>query len=291
MDGQTQKDGKRPRKGYRLIWSAAVTVLALYIINYLLQAYWAHRHGEYVPEYERVPITEDSDDETLFLQTGLAHTAVNKLIDQDAFNVALELQDAIFEPAETKCSSLFDWFTREDRRESDERIRLVDLQPGDILLTFSTHSVGWRHGHAGLVLDEDAVLESVAIGQSSAVVRPDHWTTYSDFVVLRVKEIDETTQKEVVSYARENLCGVSYRILSGWIGEKAPETDEAWFGAHCSYLIWYAWNRFGYDLDSDGGRLVSCADILNSELVEVVQVYGMDPAKLLVQKKLNKLCQ
>jgi len=25
--------------------------------------------------------------------------------------------------------------------------------------------------------------------------------------------------------------------------------------------------------------------------VEVVQVYGMDPAKLLVQKKLNKLCQ
>ena len=52
--------------------------------------------------------------------------------------------------------------------------------------------------------------------------------------------------------------------------------DEAWFGAHCSYLIWYAWNRFGYDLDSDGGRLVTCDDILNSPLVEIVQVYGLD---------------
>ena len=33
---------------------------------------------------------------------------------------------------------------------------------------------------------------------------------------------------------------------------------------------------FGYDLDSDGGRLVTSADLLHSDLLEVVQVYGMD---------------
>ena len=279
MNGQTRKDGKRWRKLCRVIGSVAVAASALYVTTYLFQVYWAHRTGEYVPGYDRVPITEETEREILFLQTGLGFRAMDKLISQDAFDVALKLQDAIFEPTETKCISLFDWFTREDRRESDGRITLVDLQPGDIILSFSTHSVGWRHGHAGLVLDENSVLESVSIGEVSEVVNVDHWTTYSNFVVLRVKGIDEDLQEEVVSFARENLCDVSYRLLSGWIGEKAPETDEAWFGAHCSYLVWYTWNQFGYDLDSDGGRLVTCDDILKSDLLEVVQIYGMDPVQ------------
>lgn len=266
----------KKKKMKRLIPIALAVLSGLFLANYLLQTLWAHRTEEFVPDYPRVTITEESDDETLFLQTGLGERAIDKLIDQDRFDTALALQDAVFEPSETVCTPLLGWFTREDRREPDGRIELVDLQPGDILLTLATHSVGWRHGHAGLVLDENSVLESVSIGEKSAIVNADHWTTYSNFVVLRVKDADEGLQQEVAEYARENLCGVSYRLLAGWIGEKALETDEAWFGAHCSYLIWYAWNQFGYDLDSDGGRLVSCDDILNSKLVEVVQVYGMD---------------
>ena len=264
----------------RSIPIALVVLSGLFLANYLLQTLWAHRTETIVPDYARVTISEESDYETLFLQTGLGESAIDKLIAQDRFDVALALQDAVFEPAKTLCAPMFGWFTREDRRESDDRVILVDLQPGDILLSLSTHSVGWRHGHAGLVVDADSVLESVSIGEVSDVVGASHWTTYSNFVVLRVKGIDEERQKAVAAYARENLCGVSYRLLSGWIGDKAPQVDEAWFGAHCSYLVWYAWNQFGVDLDSDGGRLVSCADILNSELVEVVQVYGMDPGKL-----------
>lgn len=264
----------------RLIPIALAVLSGLFLVIYLLQTAWAHRNDEFVPDYERLTITEETDRGTLFLQTGLSGSAVDKLIAEDRFEVALELQDATFEPKEAECISLLGWFTREDRREADERITLVDLQPGDILLTFSTHSVGWRHGHAGLVLDEDSVLESVSLGEVSGIMNANHWTTYSNVVVLRVKGTDEALQEEVAAYARETLNGVSYRLLAGWIGEKALETDEPWFGAHCSYLIWYAWNRFGYDLDSDGGRLVSCTDILNSGLVEVVQVYGMDPRRL-----------
>lgn len=49
------------------------------------------------------------------------------------------------------------------------------------------------------------------------------------------------------------------------------------FGMQCAYLVWYAWNHFGYDLDSDGGHFVTSADLLHSDLLEVVQVYAMEP--------------
>ena len=255
------------------------TVLAGVVIcvgNYLLQSCWAHRETYLTPNYERVSIAEDTDPEILFLQTGLGESAIKKLISKNQFDLAIALQDAVFEPKKTECVSLLGWFTREDHRAEDERIVLVDLQPGDILLTFSTHSVGWRHGHAGLVLDEYSVLESVSLGERSAIVGIGHWKTYSDFVVLRVKDADEELKQKVVSFGREHLNDISYRLLAGWLGEKAPGVEEAWFGAHCSYLIWYVWNQFGYDLDSDGGRLVTCDDILNSELVEIVQIYGLN---------------
>ncbi len=263
----------------RIIVSGLFILFGIYVTNILLQTVWAHREEYIGPEYDRVSITEETDRETLFLQTGLGESAIDKLISEDKFELALDLQNAVFEPMKTECVSMLGWFTREDRRAVDERIVLVDLQPGDILLTFSTHSVGWRHGHAGLVLDETSVLESVSLGEKSAVMSADHWRTYSNFVVLRVKGIDEALQKEVASYARTHLNSVSYRLLSGWIGDKAPQIDDPWFGAHCSYLIWYVWKQFGYDLDSDGGRLVTSDDIWNSELLEVVQVYGVDMIK------------
>ena len=275
---QENKPGRR--SVYQWIWSVLAVGTALYIGNYCLQTFSAHRHGEYVPEYDRITINEDMDRELLFLQTGLGSQAIDKLIAQDQFEVAFDLQDAMFEPTKTRCTPLFGWFTREDRRTSDGRIVLADLRPGDILLTFSTHSLGWRHGHAGLVVGENAVLESISIGQVSTVVSADHWRNYKDFVVLRVKGVDEDRQKAVAAYAEDHLNGVSYRLLSGWIGEKAGNIDDPWFGAHCSYLIWYAWNQFGVDLDSDGGRLVTCDDILKSDWVEVVQVYGKAMVRL-----------
>ena len=46
-------------------------------------------------------------------------------------------------------------------------------------------------------------------------------------------------------------------------------------GTHCAHLVWYAYNRFGYDVDSDGGVIVTPRDIFESPVWEVVQVYGM----------------
>ena len=52
------------------------------------------------------------------------------------------------------------------------------------------------------------------------------------------------------------------------------------YATHCSHLVWQAYKHFGYDIDSDGGPLVTCNDIARSDLLEVVQVYGFDPDAL-----------
>lgn len=180
------------------------------------------------------------------------------------------------EAENVECIPLLGWFTMEDRIPKEEAVPLTDLQAGDIILTLSTHSLGWRHGHAGLILDGDTVLECTTWGQKSTIVNLKHWSTYSNYAVLRIKDVTEELQQDVVSFARENLCGVPYHLSAGFIGEKAPELEDAHFGLQCAYLVWYAWEHFGYDLDSDGGRLVTAYDILNSDLVEVVQSSGME---------------
>ncbi|MBQ8804649.1 MAG: hypothetical protein IJZ53_13555 [Tyzzerella sp.] len=260
----------------RVLWIVVSFIIAFALII-ILQKFFAHCEGFFTPDYPQADLSEESDYELIFLQTGLGRSAADKLITQGEFQVILDIQDTFFRSADVECVSLLGWFTREDRIEGKVAIPLVDLQPGDIILTLSTHSLGWRHGHAGLVLDEDSVLECVTLGKDSVIVDASHWNTYSNFAVLRVKQSDEELREEVAFYAKENLCGIPYHLSSGFIGEKAPELDAPQFGMHCSYLVWYAWNHFGYDLDSDGGRLVTSYDLLHSGYLEVVQIYGMDP--------------
>jgi hypothetical protein len=38
--------------------------------------------------------------------------------------------------------------------------------------------------------------------------------------------------------------------------------------------------QFGYDADYDGSWLVTPKDIANSDLFEIVQIYGVDPADI-----------
>lgn len=80
----------------------ALTVLA----NYLLQRFWAHRDGQFVPDYPRVELTEDSDYDTIFLQTGLGRPAVDKLLADGNFQAILDAQDLFFNPPKGECTAL-----------------------------------------------------------------------------------------------------------------------------------------------------------------------------------------
>ena len=180
------------------------------------------------------------------------------------------------------CTALLGWFSREDKRVNTKTGEVVtgpdfkDLQPGDILLTLSTHSLGWRHGHAALVVDETTTLECALWGSNSGYGDPRYFRNYSGYCVLRVKDVPEEIPSQVADYAGKYLYDIPYHISAGFIGPKAPEVSKKYFGLQCSYLVWYAWNHFGYDIDADGGRLVTATDLLESDLLEIVQSYGIE---------------
>ena len=266
------------------IYIALTSLSVLLLCLYVAQTKLVHLGGAFTPDYPKEKIAEGTDYETLLLQTGLGKPAVDKLMENNQLNIALQVQQHFFAQPATECKEIFGWFTKSDRIPKDTAPDFVDLQPGDVLLTLSTHSVGWRHGHAGLVVDESTVLECMTLGNDSELASVKHWSKYSNFAVLRVKGVTSELQEQVVAYAKENLCGVPYRLSAGLIGRKDCQPEEIWFGLQCSYLVWYAWNQFGYDLDSDGGRLVTARDLLESDLLEVVQIYGMDPRRFLGEK-------
>lgn len=273
------------KKILKRIITVLAIMLVLYFLLYFLQNFWAHRQGEFTPDYQRITLKKDSDYETIFLQTGLGKDAVDKLLTEEKFDTILEAQNSFWEAEEIICKPVFGLFSRVDKIKKKHTMPFVDLQAGDILVTLSTHSAGWHHGHAGVVLDEENVLECVKWGEESEIVNVNHWKTYSNYVVLRVKNASEEQRKEVAQYAKDNLCGVPYRLTVGILGKKNLDLNGKTFGTNCGHCVWYVWQKFGYNLDSNGGRLVTPQDLLYSEYLEVVQVSGMDPREFLTKFK------
>lgn len=246
-----------------------------------LQKYYAHISEPFTPYYERVELTKNTNHQIIFLQTGLGKPVVEKLIEEDRFDEILKAQDIFFTSPDVKCREMIGHFTMEDVLASGERVPFYDLRAGDILVTLSTHSAGWRHGHAALVITDDILLECRQLGTKSSFEDLDYWEDYSNYAVLRVKGASAELGETVKNYSMENLCRVPYNLLSGVIGPKAPPADSKTFGLYCTNLMWYAWYQQGIDLDSDGGKIVTANDLLHSENVEIVQLFGMDPTEFI----------
>ncbi len=254
----------------------ALLVLAIAVI-YLPQRFIAHSDEPFVPDYPRVELTFNTDYETIFLQTGLGRAAVDKLRAENNFDAVALAQNRFFTTPQIDCVPMFDWFTREDGLGDTECPDFADLQMGDVLVTLSTHSFGWRHGHAAIVIDEYTVLECQQMGTEVSLEGIYYWTNYSNWAVLRPKSVTKEQQEAVCEFGLDKLKGKPYNILSGIFGPKAPDINDENTGFYCTNLIWYAWNNFGLDLDSDGGKIVTAYDLLHSDELEVVQLYGMDP--------------
>ena len=118
-------------------------------------------------------------------------------------------------------------------------------------------------------------LEAAVLGKNAEVLDADRWRTYTNFIVLRVKDSTEELKNRVDADARKLLEDIPYSLSSGLFGPKSPEIPKT---AQCAYLPWYAWNHVGIDLDSDKGKLVTVMDLLKSPYLEVIQVYGLNPA-------------
>ena len=155
---------------------------------------------------------------------------------------------------------------------------IVAVEAGDILLTPCSHTFGWRNGHAALVVDAKGrrTLESVVLGSKSSVQRLSKWEGYPQFAVLRLRGASAEERAQIAVWAMQHLTGVPYDLAVGLLTPKQPDEQEI-TGTQCAHLVWLAYAAFGYDIDGNGGRLVIPDDIARSPLLEIVQVYGVDP--------------
>ncbi len=247
------------------------------------------------PDYPRIDLEHvlskesfsKEDYNILYFQTGLGRSAIDEIKsgNSDWAQRMLLFQDKFF----ARISYICEKNSPVSREESivDESgsyiagTELAPLHEGYILVTKSSHTYGWRNGHSALVIDavNGRTLESVVLGKNSSIQDICKWTNYPNFILLRPKNCSYEEMKAIADTAQELLLDIPYDLTVGIFSPKHAGMDKI-TGTHCSHLIWQAYSYYGFDLDSDGGALVTPNDIANSPMLEVVQVYGVDPGNI-----------
>lgn len=287
-DEKRIKRGKRRKKKLSMLYVAVLSLAFLFVCILILMVWTyscepsAHRQ----PSVQRVDIGEilkkenwnSQDYEILTAQTGLSGEVLQKLEEQGRREELFTLQEEYFRPVSIRCEP--NSIISKEEYVADEQGRQIKgmsipyVEEGDILITFCSHAFGWRNGHAGLIVDAERrlVLEAQVLGSPSVITSLDHWESYPSFIVLRLKDAGREERAAVAAYAKENLKDVSYRLTAGiWdTGE-----EEMVSGTQCAHLVWYAYQHFGYDLDSDGGLIVTPNDLFGSDKLMVIQKFGM----------------
>lgn len=247
------------------------------------------------PDYEKVDLTEiiektewsEEDYTTIYRQTGLTKLGADAIKDTP-FRLR-DFQTALFFEGYTHHLAAAPTTQHDQLWDPDTQAAytapIVPLEKGDILISSSCHTFGWRNGHAAIIVDADRgyTLESLALGMNSTLNRNGAvWFQHAaNFMVLRLKDADESVRADVADVAMELLLDIPYSVTVGILSKKDQCSGRTKASeTHCSHLVWQAYKNFGYDLDSDGGGLVTCQDLSRSPLLEVVQVYGFNLEKL-----------
>jgi uncharacterized protein YycO len=247
------------------------------------------------PDYPRVDLApvlskdsfEDKDYFTLYCQTGLGRPAVDEIKElyEDWRQRILKFQEDFWKEVRFTCEKNSP-ISREESivDEHGNYISGIDMAPlheGYILVTKASHTYGWRNGHSALIVDADngKTLESVVLGRNSSIQDINKWTNYPNFILLRPKGATYEQMREISFTAVKLLYDIPYDLTVGIFSPKSADMDKI-SGTHCSHLIWQAYRYHGYDLDSDGGMIVTPKDIAASPDLEIVQVYGANPLNI-----------
>lgn len=269
-----------------ILLKGIVIMVAILLIVKILDHYGSTDSPSEYPDYERVDLDEAinfhnvykgrMDEETekmLFLQTGLGEEGIQTLLEE--------------------CDSSADFYR--DIKEYQEQLfsgtgikNMVTLKDGDVLVSMSQRLCYYPHGHAAIVIDgeENRILEARSYVAGSCVCKQEKWSKLSSFVVLRLKE--EVTEKFIEKeneapaesaavYAAENLDGLKYSLLK----DLRPLSDTTPEYTQCAHLVWYAYYANGLDIDENRGIIIKPKDFLKSDVLEIVQVFGINPKDLL----------
>lgn len=283
LDNMQTDRGKTKRTKKKRGWVILLALLLFVgtVLGFLQigSIYTGKTWSQFCPDYEKVdllPILEkealtDEDYETLYRQTGLTKLGIDDLKAQGRLDRILQIQTYFFKK-QTVYVNHFNPFTYSE--EINDVIPMAQLRSGDILVT-STTRVSWlRYGHAALVVDgaKGMVIESISPGSSSQFNYATDFSKLANFMILR-PNVDEEIKTDVVEFAKTELLDIPYRFTLGIFYKKFPESITV---SQCAHLVWYAYKKFGYDLDATGGGVVKPQDMVLSKHVEVVQAYGFD---------------
>ena len=218
------------------------------------------------------------DYEIVMSQTGLGKSAFDSLVFQGRMDKIEDYREYFLLDKEFYCYREGVFACHESIKDSNDEFidnpPFADIRNGDIIVTLSIHSLGWRHGHAAIVVDAEKGLciQANMVGEKSGYGYVNTWKDFPMVALLRVKDESSEKTEEIAKFADDNLRGLPYSLFSGIVtgrnSEKVP------YATQCAHLVWYAYYHFGIDISPQGGRIITPYDFLKSEKLEVVQVYG-----------------
>jgi len=237
----------------------------------------------YSPEYPKADLTDilkkdalnNKELDFLSSQTGIAPKVIEEIFENGDKAVLTDMQDMYFTTPDANRSFIFFPVTAEERNKT-QRTKMPSIKKGDILVTFNTSTLGWRHGHSALVVDEVSgkIVEHLSVGNTSTVSYIESFMSYPAFVVLR--HPDEAVACKAADYALESLVDIDYNIFAGIIKKDKSHMKKP-DSSHCSHIVWQAYKYAGVDIDENKGRIVVPKDISLSSELQVVQIYGVNP--------------
>lgn len=259
-----------------------VSILLMIIVILVIRHIYNEDKGYYATEYEKYDISaivtssdiSSKDYDTIFRHTGVSPVASSELIQSGKTDILIALNNLYHTNPQYKKVYIAYPVTVEERLK-EGITPLVNLKKGDILVTFNTHTLDWRHGHSAIVLDDEGkrILEHASIGNTSCITSAKNWGTYPSFVILRYP--DYNVACKAADYAAEHLVDIDYSIFAGII-TKDKSKNETVDTSHCSHIVWQAYKAVGVDIDYDGGPIVTPHDIAMSDKLKVLQIFGMD---------------
>lgn len=278
--------GKRRISKYRRLIVVISIFLVVGIVFKVLDHYGSSDSPPRYPTYKYVSLEEimeseelyagNIDEQTkrlLFLQTGLGEEGVKAIrkecnSEQEFFSELKEFQTQLFEGVGNK--------------------KVVDLETGDILVSMSQRLCFYPHGHAAIVTNGETneILEARSYKAGSCFCKLSKWSNLSSFVVLRLKEEvvekftdtgDVNPTQSAATFAQNNLNGLKYSLVKDMCPLKGATPEYT----QCAHLVWYAYFSVGLDIDENRGVIVRPVDFLKSDMLEIVQVFGIGPDKLL----------
>ena len=238
-----------------------------------------HQTLQWIPDYEQQSIDEiilktelsQEDYDIIYKQTGVTKIGVDNLMNNDKLSLLIDLQKQLFEHKEI-ITDMFAPFICQ--HEVGDSLTTVPLRNGDIIVTDTTHLSFFTIGHAAMVIDakNGLVLNAIGYDSKSQVMSIDEMIDRPNMIILRPK-LSEDECQNIVDYALTELHNKDYSITVGILSDKFPDEIQQ---THCSHMIWAAYKHAGIDLDANGGAVVMPMDLVGSEHVDIIQIYGFD---------------